>query len=149
VDGGEQRAAQRGGLRRQLLGAPRVVRRRGVVTGPVVVSEPADLLRDVGSRHAWPACPLVVPVARRSVRRRRLAVSHFCSIFPKCQMDMATAQVTTKIPTMTNPALLMLKVPMKVQNPPARPYSWPIRPRISMVPMNNATNTDSPVMVRL
>jgi len=50
-----------------------------------------------------------------------LAVSHFCLIFPKCQMDMSMAQVTTKIPTMTNPAWLMLKVPMKVQNPPARP----------------------------
>ena len=47
------------------LGAPRVVRRRGVVTGRVVVPVPADLLRDAGSRHAWPACPLVGPVARR------------------------------------------------------------------------------------
>jgi len=47
------------------LGAPRVVRRRGVVTGRVVVPVPADLLRDAGSRHAWPACPLVGPMARR------------------------------------------------------------------------------------
>src|SRR5262249_17439706 len=36
-----------------------------LVTGRVVVPEPADLLRDAGSRHAWPACPLVAPVARR------------------------------------------------------------------------------------
>jgi len=62
---GRPRAAQRGGPRRQLLRAPRVVRRRGVVTGRVVVSEPAGLLRDAGSRHARPACLVVVPVAGR------------------------------------------------------------------------------------
>ena len=30
-----------------------------------------------------------------------LAVSHLCSILPKCQTDKATAQVTMKIPAMT------------------------------------------------
>src|SRR5215470_13894882 len=120
-----------------------------LVTGRVVVPEPADILRDAGSRRL--AC-LPCGGARGQAGQygaAALAVSHFCSILPKCQTDKATAQVSMKMPAMANPALLMLKVPMKDQNPPARPYSWPIRPRISMVPMNNATNTDSPVMVRL
>jgi len=40
-------------------------RLRGVVTGRVVLSELADLLRDARCCHAWPACPLVVAVAGR------------------------------------------------------------------------------------
>ncbi len=35
------------------------------------------------------------------------ATSHRSSMWPKCQTDRATAQVRTKMPTMTNPALLM------------------------------------------
>ncbi|HLH85108.1 MAG TPA: hypothetical protein VKV38_17785, partial [Trebonia sp.] len=53
--------------------------------------------------------------------------SHFSSILPKCQMARAAAQVRTKTPTMTKPALLMSKPPMKDQNPPVRPYSEPMR----------------------
>ncbi len=64
-------------------------------------------------------------------------------------MASATIQVTTNMPTMTKPALLILKSAMNAQNPPLRLYSLPISPRISMVPTNRATNTDSPVMVRL
>ena len=34
-------------------------------------------------------------------------------MWPKCQTDRATAQVSTNTPTMTNPALLMSKLAMK------------------------------------
>src|SRR5215469_8463702 len=120
------------------------------VTGRVEDQEPADLLRDAGSRHAWPACPLVAPGGQAGQSgTAALAVSHFCSILPKCQTDRATAQVSTNTPTTTKPALLMSKLPMNVQNRPPRRYSCSMRPRISTVPMKKATNTDSPVMVRL
>src|SRR5215472_12690136 len=43
-----------------------------LVTGRVVVPEPADLLRDAGNCHAWPACPWSCPWPGGSVRRRGL-----------------------------------------------------------------------------
>jgi hypothetical protein len=39
---------------------------------------------------------------------------------PKCQIHRATAQVTTKTPTMMKPAVLMLKPARKAQNDPSR-----------------------------
>ena len=66
---GRQQAAQPGGPRRQLLGTPRIAPRRGVVTGRVVVSEPAGLLGmpvavTLGVLALW-SCPW----PGRSVRR--------------------------------------------------------------------------------
>ena len=54
-------------------------------------------------------------------RARVACSSHLRSMSPKCQMASATTQVSTKTPTMTNPAVLMLKVPKKPQNPPLSP----------------------------
>ena len=64
-------------------------------------------------------------------------------------MARATIQVTTNTPTMTKPAELMLNPARKSQNEPSRWAFWAIRPRISIAPMNTATNTDRPVIVML
>src|SRR5580704_15735092 len=77
------------------------------------------------------------------------AAPHFCSILPKCHTASATAQVTTNTPTTTNPALLMLKPARNDQKVPLRSAFCAISPSTSTPPMNTATNTESPVMVRL
>jgi len=56
--------------------------------------------------------------------------------------------VTTNIPAMTNPALLMLKCSTTPQKPWV-PISWASRPRASIPPMAKQIATDSPVMARL
>ena len=43
---------------------------------------------------------------------------HFSSTWAYFQIASATAQVVTNIPTITNPAALMLKLAMKFQNEP-------------------------------
>lgn len=68
---------------------------------------------------------------------------------PNRQIASAPAQVMTNRPTMMKPASLMLKLDMKSQKPPENFSCAASRPKISMVPINIATTTESPVMVML
>jgi hypothetical protein len=74
---------------------------------------------------------------------------HFSSTLPYFQMANATAQVTTNMPTMTKPAVLMLNFSMKFQKLPWMCSSIGSRPNISIVPMNRQIATDRPVIARL
>ena len=68
---------------------------------------------------------------------------------PKRQISSAAAQVTTNRPTIMNPAVLMSKPAMYLQNGPFRCSSMGSRPSTSMVPIRKQIATDSPVMARL
>ena len=71
---------------------------------------------------------------------------------PNRQMSTAASHVTTNIPAMTNPAVLMLKWSTTAQKPRVRsrpPISRGSRPRASIPPMAKQIATDRPVMARL
>ena len=73
-------------------------------------------------------------------------------MWPKRQIDRAAAQVTMNMPTMMNPAVLMLKLYMMPQKPLCwlRPLiSYGSRPRVSIPAMNRQTATESPVIAML
>ena len=120
--------------------------------GPVPADESAEVLER--SRHLTIGPRLSMP--RRSkgqsppdsvglrvgLGRLRLPLPLDVAEVPR--IARATIQVTTKTPTMTNPARLMLKSCMKFQKPPVRFDSWTTRPRISMVPMNKRDEDREP-----
>ena len=122
---GGQQAAQRAGPGRRLLRPPRAVRLGVVIGSGVVVPELPDLVGDAGGLHA--ALLLVVPGARRRPGARRGAALVAAGRLSGGQLPLlldaaetpdhrATTQVTTNMPTMTKPALLMLKSAKNAQN---------------------------------
>src|SRR5271166_5120030 len=75
--------------------------------------------------------------------------AHFSSKRPKRHTSSATAQVRTNMPTMTKPTALRSRPPIQSQNGPCQPSCPANKPSSSMLPINSATATDSPVMVML
>ena len=74
---------------------------------------------------------------------------HFSSTWPYLQIVRALTQVTTNMPTMMNPAVLMLKLAIAFQKLPWRCSSVGNKPSTSMVPITKQMATDRPVMARL
>src|SRR5579875_1887264 len=97
--------------------------------------------------HTW---PLSLREACNALGLAFLAAeSHRASMRPKRQTESAIVQVTTNIPTMTNPALLTSNLSNHVHVLPLQFSSDGSNPSISIVPITNATPTESAVIVIL